>query len=141
MIKKAKQSGYNMNEIMIINKDSKGLVTLISELLGKHRINIDSINAQSTHGLAEIRLCTSDNDTALSILNESGFKSVPDDNILVRIDDTPGALGRISRTLSENNIDIRGITMMEQNDGFNIVAIVTDQDEKARSILKKDLVN
>lgn len=129
-----------MNYIMIINKDQKGLVAHISELLGKHRINIDSINARSEHGLAEIRLCTPDNDTALSILNESGFKAVPDENILVRIDDKPGALGRVSRTLSENDIDIRGITMMEQNEGFNIVAIVTDKDDKARQILNLTLV-
>lgn len=129
-----------MNYIMIITKDQKGLVAIISELLGKNRINIDSINARSEHGLAEIRLSTQDNDRALSILNDAGFKAVPDDNILVRIDDTPGALARISRTLSENDIDIRGITMMEQNQGFNIVAIVTDKDEKARKILDHALV-
>lgn len=125
---------------MVINKDRKGLVAQISELMGKHNINIDSINANSEQGFAEIRLFTSDNDMALSILNESGFKALPDENILVRIQDTPGALGSISRTLSENDIDIRAITMIEQNQGSNIVAIVTDQDENARRILKDSLV-
>lgn len=129
-----------MKYIMVINKDRKGLVAEISELLGQHKINIDSINANSEGGFAQIRLLTPDNDRVLSILNESGLKAVSDENILVRIDDTPGALGRISRTLSENNIDIRAITMIEQNQGSNIVAIVTDQDEKARKILKDALV-
>jgi hypothetical protein len=129
-----------MKYIMIINKDRKGLVAEISELLGQNRINIDSIHAVSQDGFAGIRLFTPDNDRALSILNESGFKAVPDENILVRIEDTPGSLGRISRTLSENRIDIRGITMIEQNQGFNIVAIVTDQDARAREILKDVLV-
>jgi hypothetical protein len=129
-----------MKYIMIINKDRKGLVAEISELLGQNRINIDSIHAVSQDGFAGIRLFTPDNDRALSILNESGFKAVPDENILVRIEDTPGSLGRISRTLSENRIDIRGITMIEQNQGFNIVAIVTDQDVRAREILTDVLV-
>jgi hypothetical protein len=129
-----------MKYIMVINKDCKGLVAEISELLGKHNINIDSINANSEQGFAEIRLFTPDNTMALSILNESGFKAVSDESILVRIQDTPGALGCISRTLSENDIDIRGITMIEQNQGSNIVAIVTDQDENARKILKNSLV-
>jgi hypothetical protein len=129
-----------MKYIMVINKDRKGLVAEISELLGQHSINIDLINANSEGGFAEIRLFTPDNTMALSILNESGFKAVSDENILMRIDDTPGALGRISRTLSENDINIRGITMIEQNQGSNIVAIVTDQDEKARKILKDALV-
>ncbi len=129
-----------MKYIMIINKDRRGLVTEISELLSKNEINIDSINAHSELGFAEIRLFTSDNYKSLSILNDAGFRSVPDENILVKIDDKPGALGRISRTLSENDINIRGITMIEQNEGTNIVAIVTDQDDKAREILSDTLV-
>ena len=129
-----------MKYIMIINKDRKGLVAEISELLGQNNINIDLINANSELGFAGIKLFTSDNDLALSILTESGFKAAPDENILVRIDDVPGALGCISRTLSESNINIRGITMIEQNQGFNIVAIVTDQDENARIILKDALI-
>ncbi len=129
-----------MKYIMIINKDRKGLVAEISELLGQNEINIDSINARSEGGVAEIRLFTSDNFKSLSILNESGLKAVSDENILVRIDDKPGSLGRISRTLSENNIDIRGISMIEQNEGKNIVAIVTDKDAKARKILNNILV-
>ncbi len=58
----------------------------------------------------------------------------------MKIEDVPGALGRISSTLSEHNINIRSITMIEQNQGSNIVAIVTDQDAKTRKILKDALV-
>lgn len=129
-----------MKYIMIIAKDRKGLLTEISELMGQHGINIDSINAHSENGCAQIKLVTADNDTALSILNESGFKAVPNENILVMIKDTPGALGRISRTLTENDINIRAITMIEQNQGTNIVAIVTDEDERAREILSHAVV-
>ena len=129
-----------MKYIMIINKDRKGLVAEISELLGQNKINIDSIDAHSEHGFAQIRLFTSDNDQSLSILNESGFKALPDENILVRIKDKPGALGHISRTLSEKNINIRNITMIEQNEGSNIVAIVTDKDAETREILHDALV-
>ncbi len=125
---------------MIIKKDRKGLVAEISELLGKKSINIDSIDAHSEKGVAQIRLFTSDNDMTLSILNESGFKAVPDENILVRIDDKPGALAQVSRTLSESSIDIRAITMIEQSEGANIVAIVTDKDDRAREILSQALV-
>ena len=129
-----------MQYIMIIAKDRKGLLTEISELAGRHNINIDSINAHSENGCAQIKLITGDNDLALSILNESGFKAMPDENILVRIKDTPGELGRVSRQLTESDIDIRAITMIEQNEGTNIVAIVTDRDAKAKEVLKDILV-
>jgi hypothetical protein len=49
-------------------------------------------------------------------------------------------MARISSTLSENNINILGITMIEQNKGFNIIVIATDQDAKARKILQDTLV-
>ena len=130
-----------MNDIMIISKDRKGLVAEITELLGFNKININTINARSEQGFAEIRLSTSDNDSSLSVLNEAGVKAVSDDNILVRVDDAPGTLGRISRTLSESGIDIRGISMLEQNRGFNIVSIITDDDAKTRQVLKQILVD
>lgn len=130
-----------MNHIMIISKDRKGLVAEITELLGLNQINIDTINARSEKGIAEIRLSTSDNDQSLSVLNEAGVKAVSGENILVRVNDAPGALGQISRTLSESNIDIRGISMLEQNDGFNIVSIITDNDAKTRQVLKDVLVD
>ena len=129
-----------MKYIMTISKDQKGLVTEISELLSEHQINIDSINAHSELGLAEVRRMASGNDKSLSILNNAGFKTVPGEHILVKIEDTPGALGRISRTLSDKNIDIRGIIMIAQSEGTNIVAIITDQDSKARKILNDILV-
>ena len=129
-----------MKDIMIISKDRKGLVAEITELLGYNKINIDSINARSEKGIAEIRLSTSDNDRSLSVLNAAEFKAVSDDNILVRVDDAPGTLGQISRTLSENNIDIRGISMIEQNQGFNIVSITTDDDANTRQVLKDVLM-
>ncbi len=130
-----------MNNIMIISKDRKGLVAEITELLGLNKININTINARSEKGIAEIRLSTSDNDRSLSVLNEAGIKAVSDENILVRVDDAPGTLGQISRTLSESNIDIRGISMLEQNHGFNIVSIITDNDAKTRQVLKDILVD
>ncbi len=130
-----------MNNIMIISKDRKGLVAEITELLGFNKININTINARSEQGIAEIRLSTSDNDRSLSVLNEAGIKAVSDENILVRVDDAPGTLGQISRTLSKSSIDIRGISMLEQNHGFNIVSIITDNDATTRQVLKDILVD
>ncbi|SLM29655.1 putative Acetolactate synthase, small subunit [Desulfamplus magnetovallimortis] len=129
-----------MKFIMIVHRDSKGLVAQISELLGVKDINIDRIDAFSENGLARIKLHTSDNDMALNILNEAGYRAVPDNNILLKIEDRPGALARTSRLLSDNDIDIRSITMIERNQGENVVAIVTDNDEKARAILKESLL-
>lgn len=129
-----------MNFIRIVHQDSKGLVARISEILGLKNINIDKINAYSKKGFAVIQLYTPENDRALSVLNEAGYRAVPDENILVRIADRPGELARISRLLYDDDVDIRSITMMELGETENVVAIVTDKDGKAKIILKPFLI-
>ncbi len=130
-----------MKFIRIIHKDTKGLVVRISELLAEKTINIDKIDAHAKDGFARIRLYTSDNDKALSVLNEAGYRGVPDMHILVKISDKPGELARVSRLLYDNDMDIRSITMIGQSEDENIVAIVTDQDDKAKSVLEKYLIS
>jgi len=129
-----------MNFIRIVHKDTKGLVAEISDILGRNHMNIDKIYAYSKKGFAVIHLYTSENDSALSVLNEAGYRAVPDENILLKIADRPGELARISRLLSDNDINIRSITMMEHAEGENIVAIVTDKDEMAVTVLEKFLI-
>lgn len=101
-----------MNFIRIVHQDSKGLVARISEILGLKNINIDKINAYSKKGFAVIQLYTPENDRALSVLNEAGYRAVPDENILVRIADRPGELARISRLLYDDDVDIRSISTL-----------------------------
>ena len=131
----------DMKFIKIIHKDTKGLVAQISELLAEKNINIDSIDAHSRDGFARIRLYTPENDRALSVLNEAGFRAVPDRHILVKIKDKPGELARVSRLLYDCDMDIRSITMIGEGDNENIVAIVTDQDDKAKTILEDFLIS
>ena len=61
-------------------------------------------------------------------------------NILLKIKDTPEELARVSRKLSENDMDIHALTMIQQNEGTTIVAIVTDRNSKAKDILDDIMV-
>lgn len=129
-----------MKFITLVHEDQTGLIAEVSELLETAGINIDNIHARSVEGVAEIRIETSDYTRTLTILNGAGYKAVPMENILVRVEDRPGALARVSRRLSDMSIDIRGITMVQQCEGFNIIAITTDNDGQARKVLSDILV-
>ena len=129
-----------MTPITIIHENRTGLIAAVSELLEKAGINIDDINARVVGSSAEIRLITSHYGRALELLNAAGFKAVPQENILIRVDDRPGALARVARKLSQAGIDIRGMTMVEQHDGYNLVTLTTDDDAQARSLLQPILV-
>lgn len=130
-----------MSFITILHRDKKGLVADISELLEQENINIDKIHAVVKGKTAEIILFTQQIDPALKSLVENGYTAISSENILVRVKDRPGALAAISRRLSDSNIDIRGITMVNCDLGENIIAIATDQDETARELLKDLLIS
>lgn len=129
-----------MKFITIIHEDRTGLIAELTELLEKADINIDRIQALSDDKKAEIRITTSDYTKTLVVLNSAGYKAIPMENILVRVEDRPGALARISRRLSDNAIDIRGITMVQQFEGYTVVTITTDNDDRAREVLSDILV-
>ena len=130
-----------MSFITILHKDKKGLVADISELLERQSINIDKIHANVKEKTAEIILFTEQIDKALKALVDNGYTAISNENILVRVKDRPGALAAISRQLSDSDIDIRGITMVNCDIEENIIAISTDQDEKARILLKDLLIS
>jgi hypothetical protein len=130
-----------MSFITILHKDKKGLVADISELLERQGINIDKIHAVVKEKTAEIILVTEQIDKALKALVDNGYTAISSENILVRVKDRPGALAAISRRLSDSNIDIRGITMVNCDIQENIIAISTDQDDKARTLLKDLLIS
>ena len=129
-----------MKRITVIAADRKGLIADLSEELAQDGLNILSINAQSFSGSAYVRLRIEPYDKALSLLRDKGYQAVSDDVIVLRIADQPGSLARIARSLTENDVDIRGVTMIQRADDFCIVAVATDNQALASEILQEQLL-
>jgi hypothetical protein len=129
-----------MKVITVVAKDYRGLIADISECLTENHINIVSIDADLADTTALVRIRTDNNDSAFNLLNEKGFKLVSRAGLLVKVKDEPGALAKIARRLAQSNIDIRGMNMVEQHDGANIVAISCHDEEKAKQVLSDILV-
>jgi hypothetical protein len=129
-----------MKRITLITADGKGLIATLSELLAHGGINILSINAQSEGGSAYVRLRVAPYDRALALLRDAGYQAVSDDVLILRIPDRPGNLARIARNLADHKVDIRGLTMVQRADAFCVVAVATDNQDLARSILRDHLL-
>jgi len=136
-----KLSRIIMKTITIVSKDYTGLVADITELLTENRIDISSITAEIAGADAIIRLMTEQQTEALKVLNEAGFHAVGQGAVLVRVVDKPGSLASISRKLAENGVDIKGINMIQQNEGYNVLAINSENDDDVREILGDILIN
>lgn len=124
-----------MKRITVIATDRKGLIADLSEKLEANGINIIAIDAIEEDGTAFIALNVDKYDEALALLRETEFQAVPDEVIVVRIEDRPGGLAQVSRRLSEADISIRGMTMLQRDAGWCAVAVTTDDNDRALEIL------
>lgn len=129
-----------MKRITVIADDRKGLIADLSTKLERDGINIIAIDAIEEDGTAFIALDVDQYDQALALLRDSEFQAIPDEVVVVRIDDKPGGLAAVSRRLSENDVSIRGMTMLQRNSGWCAVAISTDDNARTLEILKDVLL-
>ena len=129
-----------MRRIIIVAKDYTGLIADITEKLCDRSINIESIEAEKIDTTALIRIVSDDADAAYQVLTDAGYHVVSHAGLLVKLKDESGALAKVSRQLAEEKIDIRGINMVEQHDGFRIVAVSCSDSENARRILGESVI-
>lgn len=124
-----------MKRITIVAADRKGLIADLSELLERAGVNINTIDALDEDGTAYITLEVDRYDETLALLRETEFQAVPEEVLVIRIEDRPGGLARIARRLAENDVGIRGMTMLQRSNGWCAVALATDDNEKSKKIL------
>ena len=124
-----------MKRIIVISHDRPGLLADLTEKLTQNNINIESINAMEDADNVLISLIVDQYDKTLDLLRNSEFQAVPDEVLLIRIEDKPGELAKVARTLSDNRVDIRGMTHVQHGEGSAVVAIASSDNEKAREVL------
>lgn len=124
-----------MRNIRVIVPNRPGLLAELTEVLAAQDIGIDQIVVETQEGGAIVRMETQREDEALKVLTDAGYHAVTDDVLLARIDDLPGALAHLSRLLADGNLNIRSLHHVRRQDGHALVAISTDDNERARTII------
>lgn len=124
-----------MQRITVVVHNRPGLLAEITELLAAKNISIDSIVADTYGADGVLHLEAERVDEALAALTSAGYQAVTEDVLLARIEDRPGALAHLSRRLMEAKLDIRGLNMVQRNDGWAVVAIATNNNARARDVL------
>ncbi len=125
-----------MREITLVARDRVGLLADISELLAANDINVDTLSTETANSTAIVRLCVTGADKARGVLEKSGFKVMQNDVLVVRLDDKPGELAKIARSLSEEKINIRNVVMLSRNAGETLLGLHVSNYDAARATLK-----
>lgn len=129
-----------MKSLTIIQETRAGLLAEITTLLESHQVDLRSIDGETVGNMAVINLTAEPYQECVNALKEAGFKVFAHDQILVRIEDHPGALAELSRNLANVQVDIRSIHFVSRENGHCIVALETENDYSARQVLREFLV-
>jgi hypothetical protein len=129
-----------MKAITIVANDKVGLLADISYVLAKAKINIESINVNVTSGKAIITLSLSDAAKGKEVLESAGFKTEEANAVIVKLDDKPGELNRVTTMLSKEGINIENVHMLSKDGKNTILSLRVDNPRKAAMLLKDNLI-
>lgn len=129
-----------MKSLTIIQNTRAGLLAEITTLLELQKIDLRSIDGNTAGKLAVINLVAEPYQACFDTLTEAGFTVFANEQILVRVEDHPGALADISRRLANVQVDIRSVHIVDREGDHCIVALATENDFSARQVLREQLV-
>lgn len=112
-----------------------GVIAEISKTLADNGINIETLDAESGDDDGVVILTTDNSDSALYALTNAGFRAVSDEALILKLKDEPGALAKIAEKLKQSNIDIRSLHILNRQAGYSMVALTTDDADRARTLI------
>lgn len=126
-----------MEQITLVMEDKVGALADISYLLGKSRINIESLTAVSMDGKAIITFFVKDARKAAHLLKSNGYKTLESEILVVRLKDEPGKMAEFTGLLAKNRISVLNLYYLAKEKGVAIVAVHVDKTTKAKHVLAK----
>ena len=124
--------------IIVIVPDRPGGLALVTTALAEAEINIETLDGRLAGEFGVITLTTSDDDGALLALLKAGLRAITTDSIVFHLPDRPGALAGVAQRFSEHNLNTRTIHIVHRLEGHAIVAVTTDDDDLARTLIDSE---
>jgi len=129
-----------MKTMVVIERSRPGLLAAVTGLLAENEVGLDDFSGQVVGKTAVISLRTSRYQRGLRVLSEAGYHVYASETLLVRLDEGPGALARLSRRLADADVNVRGLHIVNKDAQAGIVALETMDQDKAREVLADMLV-
>ena len=124
--------------IIVIVPNEAGALAQVTEALSEAKINIEAIDGRLAGELGVVSLSTNDDDAALWALLDANLRAITSDSVIFRLPDRPGALAGVARLFGDHQLNVRTIHIVHRLAGQAVVAVTTDDDNRARSLLDSD---
>ncbi|MBT8047619.1 MAG: hypothetical protein HKN57_11430 [Xanthomonadales bacterium] len=129
-----------MKALNIVQEDHPGLLAEVTALLGREGIAVSDFAGLTVGNTAVLSLTIDRYKDAFRLLSDAGYRVIASEHLLVRLEKRPGALAELSRRLAEENVNVRGMHIVNKDEKAGIVALETVDHERAREVLKDILV-
>lgn len=93
-------------QLSIFLENKPGVLADVCKTLGEHDINVRGMSISDTVDHAVVRLIVDNPTKAIHILGDHGALVVETDVLAVKLEDTPGELGKWARKLARARINI-----------------------------------
>jgi hypothetical protein len=126
-----------MRQITVFVDNKVGALASICELLGGSGVNLEAIAAYGENEGGVIRVVTEDVETAKRVLAASKYRAIEGEVATVRINDSPGELGKLARRIANAGVNIECIYLLSKSKGTAEFAIKpAGQIEKLQKAIK-----
>jgi len=130
-----------VKQITILVDDKVGLLADISFILGKAKVNIESIDVSVAAGKAIVNLMVKDEKRAKQLLEAGHYKVYEPDVVVVSLNDVPGELSKVSKTLADGGVNIEAVHMITRGGGKTVYSFKVDRRTIAEKLLSPYMDN
>ncbi len=125
-----------VTQLSVMVENKRGALAEICTKLAEKAVNISGLMAPEQPGRAPVRLVVNHLDTAKKVFDQLHLKYTEEQVLDVRVSDRPGALGKITRKLADNGVDIRFAyaTILKGAGHANIVLGVSDVEAASKVV-------
>ena len=125
-------------QLSVFMENKPGKLSAICSLLADADINIYAMSVHDTVDHAIVRLIVDNHNKALILLEEEGLYIVPQDVVVLEIDNKPGIISTIAKKLFRADINIEyAYCTATKNQEFGCLVIKTKDSEQTLEILEE----
>lgn len=128
-----------VKQISIFLENKSGRLAQVTRVLGENGINIRALSIADTTDFGILRLIVSDPGKAYQVLKEAGFTVSTTDVIAVEVEDNPGGLAGVLKSLDRAGINIEYLyAFLQKASKAALVVFRVERLEEAVKVLQEN---
>ena len=127
-----------IEQLSVFSENKAGMLSDITSIIAEAGIDIEALTIADTAEFGILRCIVDSPKKALSVLKLGGFVASLTPVIALRMDDTPGSLAKICKTLADADISIEYLyaCVTREADSAFVVLRVEDEEETVAVLTK-----